>query len=330
MNKFALRISFFFFFYCFDMFNCYAREHVSFSVALRLNVGEHREEVFTKKRLLSVLHWPVLPTVAFNLGLDFYANYFHFSNEADIGFPAIAGDMKDEDYTDAKQQKITLFSKHITDIKHHYSIRSFIGIPIPCHSSLIGEEKRFSLVLEPGIGIYFSYMNWHAREGYLQYREKIDTFSNAKGDDSHFWKPSWPKVAYNGGGITYIKKTIIPFMQFDIKLNVNQRWIFLSGLMFSPFLFAYSTDIHFDRKTFYVDNFSPTSFAFEVKTHVEWKIIRSCSVFGTFTYFMNYSKNGQTNVFNLHDEKIKASFQRGSAGITSHVGSFVLGSKFYF
>jgi len=328
MNRFVLSLIFCFLCFCGD--NCYAKDVFSFSAGLRLNVGEHREEVFVKKRLLSVLYWPLLPTASFNIDLDFYAPYFHFANEADIGFPSFAGNMKDEDYTDEKQQRITLFSQHITDIKNYFSIRSSIGVPIQCLSSLT--KKEFSLTLEPSIGVYFSYIKWHAGKGYLQYKEKLgkpDSGDDASGE-SHFWKPSWPKIAYNGEGITYIKKTIFPFLQFDVKLHFQKKWILLFGVMFSPLLFAYSKDIHFDRQTSYLDNFAPPSFAFEAKTHVEWKIIKYCSLFGTLSYSLNYSKNGETHVLSLIDGKKIAVFGRGDAGILSNVAMFTLGSKFYF
>ena len=322
----------FMFLYFATFSHCFATDNVVISVGFRLNMGEHREEVFAKKRLLSVLYWPVLPAIAFNFGIDFYAPYFHFLSEVNAGFPAIAGDMRDEDYTDERQQKITLFSKHTAHLKEDFSIRSSIGIPIKCFSPAIEEKKQFSLTLEPSIGVYFSHIKWHAREGYLQYRENIASpdFKGGANYDSHFWKPSWPKISYTGDGVTYIKKTIFPFFQFDVKFLFKKKWIILCGAMFSPFLFSYSTDIHFDKKTAYLDNFILPGFAFEVKSHVEWKIVKHCSIFGSLSYSIHHNKNGKTDVISLLDGEHKTTFNRGSAGLVSNVASFLLGSKFYF
>ena len=332
MNKFALRMIFFFFFAFAGIFCCYSREKLSFSLGLKMNVGEHREEVFTRKRLLSVLHWPVFPSASFSCALDFYAPYFHFANEADLGFPSVAGKMKDEDYTDEKQQRITLFSQHIAELKSHFAIRSSIGIPVQCLSSLVEEEKKLSLILQPGIGVYFSYVKWYANGGYLQYGEKVypSNSGHVLGEDSHFWKPSWPKIPYKGDGIDYTKKTVFPFVQFDIKLHLKKKWIFGLGVMFSPFVFVYSKDTHFDRKNAYLDNFTPPSYAFETKLDVEWKVVKHCALFASMNYSLHYNKNGETDVYSLIDGKKKATSTRGSAGIVKNAAGFVLGSKFYF
>ncbi len=295
----------------------YAKADVSFSFGINTKIGEHREKVLKDGALISLLQWQLLGATSVDLGLDIYGKYIHFSHLSSLGFPQLVGSMKDSDYMGRNSVKV-LFSMHDAFLKEHFSSSEKIGFMFNLLPNK--ESGKISFSLEPIIGFYFSHIKWHAKNGYTQYEGE---------DGSIEWKPSWPKVGYNGGGVEYEKKSFLPFVALDATLTIIKTWELKFDLLFSPFLVVYAKDIHFDTKKTYFDTFRLPGFALKTNFLLEYKLNSRFSIYGGLGFVFFNHKSGETTVVDRRKDEIIAQFSRGSAGLSAIEGNLAMGFRFW-
>ena len=309
-----VKFAFLFIFFLLFTLQVYAKGNVAFSLGIKTKIGEHREKVFEKNSLISLLQWQLLPALAFEAGLDLYSKYMHIANVISVSFPAISGKMKDSDY---KENIKILFSKHDAHLKEYFSYSSAVGFPFKCSLN----SKKYFFVVEPSLGIYFSNIKWHAKNGYTQYE-------GANG--SHFWQDSWPHIDYKGGGVQYSKHIFFAFVALNTKLTILKKWEIDFGFLFSPLLIAMSKDVHFDTGKIYFDNFKLLGFALKPSVEFEYRLHSIISIYWNFSFFLCANNKGSTKVLNKENNRLLASFPKGSAGMSAIEANIIAGVRFWF
>lgn len=312
---------FIFFTYLFLFSQLYCENKFDFSFALIMNIGEHQEKVFDNGRILSLLQWPILPSMSLSLSTGFYFPYCHINFESAFGIPSFSGNMKDSDYTDPTQAKKTLFSSHRATLNKNIVITPSIGIPFKISNSSMQEKYNITIEAEPQIGFYFSLKNWHAKDGYTQYKSN---------NNSKFWHESWPKKEYKGKGVQYIQKIFFPFIAFNTKIKLKNKLNIALNLSFSPLLQGEAKDIHFDTKKIYIDSFTIPSYSFEIKTSLKKGIAKKLSLYTSINFIYVYSNKGKTTVIDKDTKEIVATYPTGSSGIEGKEVKLVVGINFTF
>ena len=314
MRKIIFFSFLFLFLHFFPHLNCEKGFDLSFG--FMVNVGENQEKVFDNGRLLSLLQWPILPSLNLNFELGFSLPYFHITFENNFGIPLFSGMMKDSDYTDPTSPKKTLFSSHKATLKESFLTCPLIGVPLIMSYS---SQRNYYITLEPQIGFYFSLKKWYARDGYTQYKGE---------DGSKFWKEDWPKKEYNGNGVEYTQKIFFPLIAFSTKIQIQNKVDIAFSMLFSPFLQGKTQDIHFDTKRIYIDSFSIPSYTFELKAMFNKKVSKRISIYGKLSFFYFYSNNGKTIVLQKDTNEILATFPKGSSGTEGKELKITIGINF--
>ncbi len=310
MRKFI----FFYLLFLFSHLNC--EEKLDFSFALMMNIGENQEKVFENKHLLSLLQWPILPSFSLNFDMALHFPYFHIKFETTFGIPANSGTMKDSDYTEPTSTKKTLFSSHKAKLDKNISFTSLIGVPFKVSSTLIEENHHITIEAEPELGFYFSLKNWHAKDGYTQYKSD---------DGSKFWKESWQKKEYKGLGIKYSQNIFFPFIAFESKIKIKNKLNIAIRTSFSPLLQGITKDFHFDTKKIYIDSFSIPSYAFEIRCMLEKRLLKNYFLYASLSFFYFNSNNGNTKIIDEDTKETLATYSKGSSGIEGKEFKIIVG-----
>ncbi|MGP1438531.1 MAG: omptin family outer membrane protease [Treponema sp.] len=290
-----------------------SEKKADFYFGLSMHIGENQEKVFNNGRLLSLLQWPMLPSISLNFALSISFPYLHIALENNFGIPSFSGTMKDSDYTDPNSLNKTLFSAHKAIMKENIVISSLVGIPVGI------PIKKYNIVLEPQIGFYFSSKSWYAKDGYTQYKSN---------DGSKFWSENWPKKIYKGDGAKYTQKVFFPFISFNTKIEIQNKLNINLKVLFSPLLQGITEDIHFDTKKIYSDSFSIPNYAFEINGLLEKEISKKIFIYGSISFFYFYSKNGSTIVLDKETKNMLASYPKGSSGIDGKELKLTIGTLF--
>lgn len=307
---------FLFFAYLFLFSHLACESKVEFSFAFVMNIGENQEKVFDSARVLSLLQWPILPSFSLSFDMGIFFPYFHINFETAFGIPSHSGNMKDSDYTDPTSKKRTLFSSHKTTFNKNILLSPLIGIPFKVSSILMEENHHLTIELEPELGFYFSSKNWHAKDGYTQYKSN---------DESKFWQENWPKKEYKGRGVKYSQNIFFPFIAFESKIKIKNKLNISVRTSFSPLLQGITQDIHFDTKRIYIDTFSIPSYAFEVKTMLERKLSKYIFFYTSFSFLYFQSNTGKTNILDESTKEKIASYPKGSSGMEGKELKLILG-----
>ena len=310
-----------FFAYLFLVSSLASDEKLDFSFGFVTNLSEAQEKVFDSGRLLSLLQWPILPSFSLHFDAGLHLPYFHINFETSVGFPAFSGFMKDSDYTDPHSTKKTLFSNHKTKLNQNISISSLIGVPFKASSKQMEENHQITVELEPELGFYFSLKNWHAKDGYTQYKSA---------DGSKYWNKNWPKEEYKGKGVKYVQKMFFPFIAFQSKVKIKNKLNIAIGTSFSPLLQAISYDTHFDKEKIYIDIFSLPSYAFELKTIFERKISQKIFFYSHFSFLYYRSNRGKTFILEEKSKQITAHYAEGSSGMEGKEFKLIFGIRCKF
>ena len=303
----------------FSSLNC--NEKLDFSFGLMMNLGESQEKVFDNARLLSLLQWPILPSFSLHFDAGLHLPYFHINFETSFGFPFFSGFMKDSDYTISYSTKKTLFSCHKTKLNQNISFSSLIGVPFKVSSKQMEENHQIIVELEPELGFYFSLKDWHAKDGYTQYKSA---------DDSKFWNENWPKKEYNGKGVKYMQKMFFPFIAFESKIKIKNNLNIAIRTSFSPLLQAITQDTHFDKEIIYIDTFSIPSYAFEVKTILERKISKKIFFYSHLSFLYFKSNTGKTAILEKNTKDVIANYAKGSSGTEGKEFKLIVGIRCKF
>jgi outer membrane protease len=203
--------------------------------------GQAEEIVYRDSKTdakLSELLWDIKPLFYWGAAFEFsrrdpMARWGFFANATlQAALPAGTGVMEDRDWM-AADGGLSHFSSHDNYTEDALFVDISAGSSIP-----IGGIIRLKVF----VGLSFMSLKWMARDGYLQYSDKIsgtDTYKN--------WDSSLPKVPFYGPAIHYQQDWLIFSPGIAVHIPLFERFDIGVYFKIGPVIFCYDLDDHFSR-----------------------------------------------------------------------------------
>jgi outer membrane protease len=204
----------------------------SMETSMGLFYGTMSEFVYEGDQVLSRLDWQeyFVPYAAVVLEFNVRNILFYFSFLSVLS--SSGGLMEDFDYMDSGSAAHTHYSQHTAQFEKHLECNPAIG-----YLFTLG-----NFIIVPQAGITFRTRKWSAMDGYTQYTQTGQT-----------WSESLPKTQLGGTIITYEESIWFPVVGLGAGYTFRDRFqVYLLGNYY-PYLEVSTIDTHILRKTRYHD-----------------------------------------------------------------------------
>jgi outer membrane protease len=194
--------------------------------------GTMSEFVYEGDQVLSRLDWQeyFVPYAAVVLEFDVKNFLFYFSFLSVLS--STGGLMKDYDYMDPGSAAYTHYSQHTAQFEKHLEFNPAVG-----YLFTLG-----NFIIVPQAGITFRTRKWSAIDGYTQYTQTGQT-----------WSESLPKTQLGGTIIAYEESIWFPVVGLGAGYTFRDHFqVYLLGSYY-PYLEVSTIDTHILRKTRYHD-----------------------------------------------------------------------------
>lgn len=268
-----IRLTFLLFTFMVSSTALFAIDAPQFSLSYYTEViyGESFEHVYYSDKILSELIWDIKPLIL--LGLEASLKWkkgFSLNAESSFGLPAFSGLMEDSDWLNLNlnlDTGKTHFSRHNAHLQYATILAIHAGWSFYPN---IDNSREFSIT--PSLGFKYYSWKWNAHDGYVQY-------GNEKADKSYEeWEESQPKIPISGIGISYEQKFYIPTFAIATSFALNPQLKTELGIIFSPLVYSYNIDNHFQRDLIFYDILTDGIF-FEPGISVNWSFCHNASLF---------------------------------------------------
>lgn len=260
--------------------------------------GESFEYVYKSDKILSELIWDMKPLYFLGLeaGLE-WKKGLSLNAEASFGLPMVTGHMEDSDWRfldfniDAGK---TDFSRHLAELEYATVLEVRGGWNFSSTN-----QGRGVVSFTPSIGYRYYSWKWKGQDGYVQ--QSYPSY--------YEWEESQTKVPAYGVGISYEQKFYIPTIGVSSSFAPNNKLKMELGITFSPLVYSYNIDRHFQPTigydyrestiwTEYHDILTDGIF-FEPSISVIWSVSKTAHLFLNARKTQISSLRGNTAILSL-------------------------------
>lgn len=296
------------------------KNSISFALSPTIRAGKGFEYVFVgKSDTLSRLEWQLLPAFGFSASADINVlSQLHASINSSFFLPLKVGKMYDLDFENERNRNIlTKFSEHENYLKQSFNFYASLGWTMPLVEYML-KGKKYKIMIEPTIGLYYYTTTWTARNGYAKYStSKKSIYIYA--DEHH---------TFNGEVAQYTQKFLLPNIGLLFKYKLPKYWTITTSIQLCPQVIALCKDTHSVSQVDYYDIFRKKGFSLHFDLYTEKKFANNFGLFFSSNSSMILSYSGYTIAIDYKKKKVNKSVI-GTSGTALYAFDFNFGIIIY-